>query len=803
MRPVRLTLRGFGAFRDEVSLDVDDVDAFALIGPTGSGKSTVLDAMCFALYGRVPRHGRGAATGDVLSVGANELAVALEFDIAENRYVVARVVRRKGRAGKATTAEARLEELDRVEGNPSRPIANGAREVDEAVEQLVGLSFEQFTRCVLLPQGEFARFLHDEPRDRRGLLLRLLDLGFYESMRARADHIARTQHVRADTLIEQRAAVADGDSVVLEQAVAALRALDESIEHDIVELRTHDERLDGLQSERAAIARRIELLRTIELPADTGATADDRARAASQLNETAAAVEARSQTWETLLATRAERPPVGVLRDLVTVQSRIEKGRSVVEALAPKVAMATKAADERRNHLEQAERDLAAARSSVRDAERRHAAHGLLVGLRSGEPCPVCLQVVTDPPEATLPVELDALLKADAAAERAVAAAKASHDQAQRSLQDVVAEQRDLTARLEALQESVAPHPDRVALEAQLANAEAAEHEEQAAKEALDAARRQLATAQARQAAIDKHEQGRSASFHRARDTVAEFGPPAPTGDVDDDWTSLVSWAAQTARTQGNLLKDVENARANATELRARVVEGIVTSARNAGLPLGLNTTLTEVEQFRRLLATKMADAAGAIAHLRSEQARAVALDEEAARARRDAEVAASLALHLRSNNFQDWLVSEAIESLAHLASDMLRSLSDGAYSLIYRDDTFAVVDHLNGDEIRSARSLSGGETFQASLALAFALADEIARQRTSVTRLDAVFLDEGFGTLDPESLDKVAATLDELRDGRRLVGIVTHVAELAQRQPVRFRVIRTGKSSTIVREQD
>jgi DNA repair protein SbcC/Rad50 len=185
-----------------------------------------------------------------------------------------------------------------------------------------------------------------------------------------------------------------------------------------------------------------------------------------------------------------------------------------------------------------------------------------------------------------------------------------------------------------------------------------------------------------------------------------------------------------------------------------------------------------------------------------ADRERLAQLEADIAGARRRSDVAASLGQHLRSNNFQDWLVSEAIESLAAVASETLMELSDNAYSLVYREDTFAVVDHVNGDEVRSARSLSGGETFQASLALAFALADEIARQRSSA-RLDAVFLDEGFGTLDPESLDKVANTIASLSDGRRLVGLVTHVAELAQRQPVRFRVSRVGRSSTITREVD
>jgi exonuclease SbcC len=112
------------------------------------------------------------------------------------------------------------------------------------------------------------------------------------------------------------------------------------------------------------------------------------------------------------------------------------------------------------------------------------------------------------------------------------------------------------------------------------------------------------------------------------------------------------------------------------------------------------------------------------------------------------------------------------------------------------------VVDRVNADETRSVRSLSGGETFQASLALALALADRIADLAADgAARLESIFLDEGFGTLDPETLDVVAGTIESLGTTERVVGIVTHVPALAERMPVRFRVRKVGRTSTVTRE--
>ncbi len=133
----------------------------------------------------------------------------------------------------------------------------------------------------------------------------------------------------------------------------------------------------------------------------------------------------------------------------------------------------------------------------------------------------------------------------------------------------------------------------------------------------------------------------------------------------------------------------------------------------------------------------------------------------------------------------------------------MLRRLSGGQYSLEAVDGgtDLAVIDHANADERRPVRSLSGGETFQASLAFALALSDHLA-SLTSATaaRLDAIFLDEGFGTLDADSLDTVAATIEALAGGGRMVGIVTHVRELAERVPVRYAVRKGPRTATVER---
>jgi exonuclease SbcC len=158
-------------------------------------------------------------------------------------------------------------------------------------------------------------------------------------------------------------------------------------------------------------------------------------------------------------------------------------------------------------------------------------------------------------------------------------------------------------------------------------------------------------------------------------------------------------------------------------------------------------------------------------------------------------------AAHARPGSEWCSLLQEALDALVDGASAILRELSGGQYDLIHEDREFFVVDHHDAGLRRTVRTLSGGETFQASLALALALSDELADAAAGrAARLESIFLDEGFGTLDAETLETVAATIENLGAVDRMVGIVTHVPELAARMPVQYRVARHGRSSTVER---
>jgi exonuclease SbcC len=130
--------------------------------------------------------------------------------------------------------------------------------------------------------------------------------------------------------------------------------------------------------------------------------------------------------------------------------------------------------------------------------------------------------------------------------------------------------------------------------------------------------------------------------------------------------------------------------------------------------------------------------------------------------------------------------------------------LSAGQYELD-RDERneLVVIDHADAGARRPVHTLSGGETFQASLALALALSRQVIGLSAGMRDLNSMFLDEGFGTLDEDTLETVAATLERLAGGSgRMVGVVTHVPALAERVPVRFVVSRAAGTSALRKER-
>ncbi|MEV4637008.1 SMC family ATPase [Actinoplanes sp. NPDC049548] len=826
MRPLRLDMAGFTVFRDETTVDFTDADYFALVGPTGSGKSTVLDGICFALYGTVPRWGGSRGIGNALAPSATEARVRLVFESAGSRYVATRVVRRDGR-GNVKTAGAGLQlmppgfDVTRLDTGMSLDdlgdvLAGTPAEMDQAIVEAVGLPYEQFTSCVVLPQGQFADFLHAKPATRQQILVNLLGLHVYEEVQTRASTRATKAEAQLTVVDQALAGLADADDEAVEAAaarLAAMRELTTAVEEAMPRLRTVREKESELAAARDAIAEELAALARVKAPAGSVQVAEAAASARTALTEAAAAVRAAEEHEEKVrgeLAAAGDAGSLGLLLDRhvefdrLTGQAEWFAGEVSVAEVEYKDALAA-AELARAAHLG-AEQLLEQARLDYAEAQTVDRAAALRAHLTAGDECPVCEQTVTTVPPMPEGSAVQAAERQGKAARSAADVASTAWKQRdavarelERGLDRKRAQYEQHKSRLAEVKAALADSPGVEALRTRLAELTRLQRKLDEAGAEVRAAREAQRKAQGSVAAAEEQQRSAWRSFDAVRDAVARFAPPpADRDDLAGAWSALVEWAQQSARRRqadrDEATAAVEAAHAQTQRTRAAVV-GLFT---DRGLPAPAGGADADLIRAAAVAAER-AEAAWQRLVDRREEARAYA--EQRAALVRDGRVAKSLAGHLRANNFERWLLEEALDLLVDGASRILRDLTGGQYDLIHDKGEFFVVDHHDAGLRRGVRTLSGGETFQASLALALALSEQLAGMSTTAASLESIVLDEGFGTLDAATLDVVAATLENLAArGDRMVGVVTHVQALAERVPVRFEVHKDARTAHVER---
>lgn len=1017
MRPLRLTVEAFTCFKErQPQLDLSALELFAIAGPTGAGKSSLLDAIIFALYGRVPRMRRGY--GELISLGRDRMSVTLDFRVGRREFRIARVARR----GRSTEAQ-----LDELAAGGERSIAGGVQSVEQHVARLLGLRYEAFTQAVVLPQGEFARFLKSQPRERREILRDLLRLQVYERMRRVAAESSRELELRLgsvrERLTEDYAGVEPSQLPTLEQSLRSREKANRRTAAELATLQTElEDKRAGFQKTQELVEKRTELatlaeqqqkIETMEKNLDSARRAAplvplwNAARSAEQRSEddrrrSKEAADARTNLHRShqeagrrleKARRQAEQLPVlaekiraldeikGLLAPSESATRRREEARTRLRALEKSVEVSgeqernarsaaerlererdeisrqvegvgyheeidrrldatrdrvsalgaqRKAALEARSDAEKAERrahrdrELASdskaavdklrktvgAKTSARKkteeklqkVERAHAAAHLRGQLHRGGKCPVCDQVVARLPPAlraasveTLRSRLDALRAAEEGARSSLekevakeaearATLKASEREARtaakkaaRTEQTVERVERELT---EAIGNLVDDEP-ATDLEGRILSAiersTTRRETYQGAKRRHDEIQKKLSEAQR---ALDKREQESASLREQMEEAVArtreaeqeavelqkriaaitKFPDPSKEREelakrkfeveeslksaeeyerkTRDDLSSMTKVFQEAERTVRESTRVALEARKGALEAMGSAGFRDENAVREAALAIAeasrIEKEATSYRQKRHALERRLSEleetlGAGVVsrqdldhaeeelklkridheeglrkklqleqqlAELRRSMERAAELTARQASLEQESTITRRLATDLRSENFQAYLLEEAFRELVAGASVRLEGLS-GRYTLAYEQDAFHVLDQDNAGERRSADTLSGGETFLASLALALELSEQVQRAAGAVN-LDSLFIDEGFGTLDPETLDTVASAIESLHVGGRMVGIVTHIRELTERLPARIRVERDAAGSRI-----
>lgn len=860
MRLHHLEVTAFGPFAETVAVDFDhlsDAGLFLLSGPTGAGKTSVLDAVCFALYGDVPGD-RGNAKRLRSDQAAPDVRprVVLEATLSGRRFRIARSPaweRPKKRGAGMTTEQASVSIAERVDG---AWITHSTRldETGHLVTRLVGMNVGQFTQVALLPQGRFQTFLRARSDERHHLLQQLFRTGRFEDverwLRDRrlalrkesesaeadvADLISRVSeatgadapetdvdawalHLR-DTAAERCAETAAAAALAAEREAAARSALDAG--RTLSERRARLERATAERDrlvaaapdheaarERLAAARRaagVVPLHRVAVAARAAVTSTDRAALEQAL---AAAVEEVGRT-------RALQPRARRLREVQAETRRLDARRAeLVRADETARATARQRVQRLTARLADAERALEVARAETLDLRERAItlreqrvngmAAEIAAALVVGGSCPVCGSC--DHPH-----------KASASAD---APDEAAEKAAQRAADDAAAteflrkdEVRDLATALATATEQLDVAPPEIATEA-AAVAAALEH---LAAEAADLAealagydeeRLGVATREERRtrtalAALDDH----AAADHALAEAVTASGFPSADDAVaaaldERAYDELDGRLAEHDRRLAAVTAVLAEPDADEVAAAAPPDLSALTTAHEAALDtLGQARAREQhwAARARRLadLATRLEAALAAWAPLRADLELVTRLS---------AFVEGKSADNRWQMRLSAYVLGYRLSQVVAAANTRLAGMSDQRYSLEHTGRRGAgetrgglsllVRDDWSG-EARDPATLSGGETFVVSLALALGLAD-VVTQEAGGADLDTLFVDEGFGSLDADTLDDVMDTLDTLRDGGRVVGVVSHVAEMRDRIPTQLLVGKDRKGSTL-----
>ncbi len=908
MRPIRLTLSAFGPYANTTVLDLDQLGTrglYLITGDTGAGKTSIFDAITFALYGETSGdHREVSMLRSKYADGDTPTFVELVFSYGETCYQIRRSpeYERPAKRGSGTTTQKAEAELLCPDGR----VITKTREVTAAIIDIVGVDYHQFTRIAMIAQGEFLKLLLAPTEERKAIFRQIFQTKFYQVLQDRLkEDAAKLDSRRAalhDSIRQYIAGVicAPEDPLhpALEQAKANNLPFEETLEL-ITALICRDREAEQTQTERLSAVE----ARLAELRASLG-RADELLKVQAQLAATREALLAKEAEEASLLNVledqRAKEPEREALREAITTARNSLPQYDELDALSARLSALQAGGNEKTTLLMEKQALLGSTNEGLaglqqelqllRDCEalletleHRHAiAQGRLsrlTGLTDG--VTLCLKLETSLAEAQEAYRAAAAL-ADSAAQESLRQNKAFlQEQA-----GILAETLQAGAPCPVCGSTDHPHP---AVKSEHAPTEA---ELEASKQASEEAGRRASDASTAAGAL-------SGRLSAQREAVARQWAELLDGCAYDETGAQLAAARQeAAEALADLDRQLHEARENLTrklaleralpareaEVKAlafavaeleRELAALGSEAQSVTALLGrlsgdlafdsraqAEQMLEASEQRRASMEKALADAQGAYLAFRSQldtlrgqiKAQSEQLcdavipdvarlrEQEAALLAEKQTLSGQLTTLAARTDRNQWALdhiqcqSEAltaletqliwVRALSHTANGRISEkkimletyiqmtcfdriiarantrfmvMSGGQYELKRRLATedhrsqsgleLDVIDHYNGTE-RSVKSLSGGESFKASLSLALGLSDEV-QSYTGGVRLDTMFVDEGFGSLDEESLQQAIRALAGLTEGNRLVGIISHVAELKEKIDRQIRVTK------------
>ena len=876
MKPIQLVLSAFGPYVERTVIDfsaLGEEGLFLIAGDTGAGKTTIFDAISFALYGEASG---GKEKRKSKSFHSNyvsdqtETYVELTFRHRGETWWIRRNLEyqrpaKKKKDGMETTTRQAADAQMRNEDTGEEILRMD--DVNRRVRELLGLTQDQFTQTVMIAQGDFLKILTASSDDRKKLFRDLFHTNLYvdlqsrlqEKNRACADeqkaleqvilsaegkidpeaefaereillsYCGQIQHTDAlcallARLIEQEKAAQEQARAQKKEAADQIGALiaavteGERVNRDFADWESKRARLAALtagqgeiDAQRAALAaaRRAQQLETDEALMRRTRRDMDAQRAA--LSDAQAALEqAEKALPETETRMKEAESRGGEIHALLAQAKQMEDCLPVLG----EVERLKAALDTQKRELQRLTADSSRAQAAYTAAQNSYylSQAGLLAReLKAGQPCPVCGSTAHPCPAQITPetVTRQAL---EQAAQRRETAEKAQSDAATRlaAHQAALDEREDrlralkigadetrqrLAARIDAAHQAAADRQREI--DAARSAYQALDKRKTAAQSAVDAAQKQLAALEKDlRAQTEAFEQKRAAhgfedeaSYRLAKRTNADIERlDREIRNYDEQKRTL---AAQTHELEDKLsgrqrtdLAALQNRRAAALDRQAK--------AENAEKAMVRKLTLHESAERE----IRQANAA-----IQKKRGKWQIIQELytccAGIAAGNPRAKLTFEAYVQQYYFR-FVVAAANKRLTRLTDGMftLRVMREAANRVSQSGLDLEVLDRSTG-QARDVSTLSGGESFLASLALALGLSDAVQSQSGQI-RMDAMFIDEGFGSLDENALRSSIDVLLELADGKRLIGIISHVQELEERIDKQIVVTKTPNGSTV-----
>lgn len=897
MRPIKLTMSAFGPYAGEEVLDMEQLGRgglYLITGVTGAGKSSIFDAICYALYGDLSGKSRDAKMfRSQYADPKTETFVELVFDYNGRRYRVRRnpdYMRPKTR-GEGFTAQKADAELEYPDGRKVTKV----KEVNQAIEEIMGIDRSQFTQIAMIAQGDFRDLLLAKTEVRMKIFQKLFNTQrFYalqERLKEESNGLANENQKLADSISQYTEGIEcapdtplmgtvqqakDGNMLTEEvmHLLEALNAQDEVLRTDILtRQKAIDEQLSGTDVLLGKVdaQQKAQRQKAAAEAALTGQQAElENCRAAYEVQQNLAPE--RELREKRSAAISAELPGYKELeekrtalkqqqKNLVQLHGQLETEQSHAKQLKEQYqqqkteleglrdADAEKATMEgahfrqgdksrKLSDLQLAVRKLNRMQDSLRTAQNTyldcaaeakkcrdtyqamHQAYldeqaGILAEiLVDGEPCPVCGSC-THPHKAVKSerapskAELEnaerrkqdaegAEFSASADAGAAKAAYETHRDAVLTSAVPLMGEvtleelpdrlqtmQAETADALNALKEALQKIEDRLNRKAQLEKSQPMlERQMDTSAEACGNLERQIASGKNEQKNLEERVKTLENQLQFSGKSEAEQEIKKLNAANQQAWKNLdrakqaVDDCLAEINTQKGKLEAAEKLLEQQEELDWETL-----TARQAELR-GQKQTLQEAFQA----VSDRLSANGKIYNNIKKQAAGVSAVEQRYRWLK---VLSDTAIGKYPNKImlETYVQMNYFDRVLEWANTRLMTMSEGQYELIRRRDPkdnrsqtgldLDVIDHYNGS-VRMVNSLSGGESFMASLALALGMSDEIQASAGGI-HLDTMFVDEGFGSLSEDALQQAIKVLMGLSEGNRLVGIISHVAELKE----------------------